>query len=249
MKKLFPVLLILVLMTAGCNAGKYTGRAADRAYDIVDPAHVDNFADAQIAMVKDGVLDILSPASGVIISFIALELNSNISSLIIDKTKEEITGYSSSVIKELVPGNFIFVLPPRISNGETFVFDDELGRLIRNYLAAGKYGIPVSNVRDAEYIAVTNIRESLSKTYGVNYSEISFSIHDKMDMPVFASTVRIESKSDRNFWYHATKKAKPVKQLTMKGLTHLLAVAVPEAHSGAPEHFASKTAEEQEKEK
>jgi len=251
MKKLFPV-LILVLVMSGCGKVneyvKYPGKVADRAYDIVDPAHLDNVVDEKIQMTKGAVLDVFSPSTGLIITFIALELNSNISSLVIDKTKEKITGFSSQVINELVPGSFFLVLPPRISNGESFVYDEDMGRLIRNYIAAGKFGVPVSNVADAEYIVVTSIRESLSKTYGVNYYEVSFSIHDKMDVPVYAASVRMESKSDRNFWYHATKKAKPVKKLTLKGLTHILAVGLPEANSGVIENIAAKVAKAEKKE-
>jgi len=253
MKKLFPVLMLIVIMTAtGCGTvGKHASNVADRTYDLVDPTNMDNFADGLLLEGKGAANTILAPASGFIMAFIAIELNSNISSLMIDKTEEKIVGYNSNVMKKLTPGNYLLVLPPRISDGESFVYDDDMGRMIRNYLAVGKYGIPVSNVKDAEYIVVTRVRESLSKFYGVNYSEVSFSIHDKLDIPVYAASVRLESKSDRNFWYHATRKAKPVKQLTVKGITHILANGLPEAHGEAedePGYFASLMSKKEKKE-
>ena len=239
-------------MMAGCGTvGKYSGRMADRAYDVVDPKRLDGVVDSKVYAAKKAAGDILTPMNGFILTFLAIEMNTNISSLVIDKTEEKVVGYNSSVMTKMTPGSYFLVLPPRVSNGESFHYDNDMGRMIRNYLAVGKYGIPVSNVSEAEYIVVTNVRESLSKSYGVNYSEVSFSIHNKLDIPVYASAVRVESKSDRNFWYHATKKARPVSKLTVKGITHILAQGLPEAHGEAdgPDYFAFLGKDKQKEEK
>jgi len=263
MKKLFPLLILMVFMTGCLGISKTSGKISGEVLKTVDPV-VDPVADHVTAaglrlenlfgdvtgLAGKTLEQLLKPSFGYTYMLIAIELNSNISSLVIDKTKEKIVGYQSDVTQKLTPGNFLFVIPPKISNGETSVYDDEMGRMLRNFLAVGQYGIPVSNPADAEYIVVTNIRESLSKTYGLNYSEISFSIMNKLDIPVYLATVRVESSSDRNFWYHATKKARPVKQLTMKGMTHILAEGLPEAHGSintfvsSVQKFVSKDKEE-----
>ena len=88
----------------------------------------------------------------------------------------------------------------------------------------------MTDPRDAEYIIVANIKESLSKFYGTNSSTVSLSIMDKFDLPIFLADIRVESKSDRNFWYYETKKARPVDQLTMKALTKIMADGLPKVH-------------------
>jgi len=215
----------MLVFLAGCVQKPVTA-----AIDATKPTKIENLIDSNVLILQDSFKKVISPTTGYAYILIALEINSNISSLVIDKTKEKIVAYDSQVVKKLVPGSFFYVIPPKVSNGETFVFNEEMGSMIRNYLTMMKYGIPVSNPQDAEYIVVTNIRESLSKTYGLNYSEVSLSIMDKFDIPVYMASVRVESKSDRNFWYYATKKAKPVKQLTMKGLTRIMAEGLPDAH-------------------
>ena len=240
MKKLFPVLIIAVMLS-GC-IGRDFGKAemavrplAEPVLHVVQPitGNLEKFISDTAGLAGDSLEILLKPTAGYTYLLIAMELNSNMSSLIIDKTKEKIVGYQSQVAKKLTPGSFFFVIPPKISNGETFEYNEEMGRMIRNYLTLAKYGIPVSNPADAEYIVVTNVRESLSKTYGLNYSEISLSIVDKLDIPTYVASIRVESKSDRNFWYYATKRAKPVKELTMKGMTHIMAKGLPDAHGDA----------------
>ncbi|PLX67829.1 MAG: hypothetical protein C0603_06825 [Denitrovibrio sp.] len=233
MKKLFPVLIIMMMVT-GCittQAETVLLTPVKPALNVIKPVGktVESAVSETVGFASDS-LGIFLKASGFTYILLAAEMNANLSSLVIDKTKEKIVDYKSQVAKKLVPGSFFFVIPPKISNGETFVYDEEMGRMIRNYLTLAKYGVPVSNPADAEYIVVTNVRESLSKTYGLNYSEISLSIVDKLDIPTYAASIRVESKSDRNFWYYATKRAKPVTELTMKGMTHIMAEGMPDAH-------------------
>ncbi len=226
MKKLFPI-LILAAMITGC-AGALTSPVESVVAPVTKP--LESAVSSSAGFVGDSV-SIFLKTSGFTYILLAAEMNANVSSLVIDKTKEKIVDYKSQVSNKLTKGSFFFfVIPPKISNGETFVYDEEMGRMIRNYLTLAKYGVPVSNPADAEYIVVTNVRESLSKTYGLNYSEISLSIVDKLDIPTYVASIRVESKSDRNFWYYATKRAKPVKQLTMKGMTHIMANGMPDAH-------------------
>jgi len=222
MKKLFPALMMIALLSTGC--------VAKDGIKQVMPDQIGSFVEESASVVGEAGKELLKPKYGFLYALIAIELNTNASSLFIDKTKEKIVTYQSSVAKKLTPGSFFFVIPPRVSNGETHEYDEDMGRRIRNYLTLAKYGVPVSSPNDAEYIVVTNIRESLSKTYGTNYSEIALSIVDKFDIPAYTAFVRVESKSDRNFWYYATKSAKPVDRLTMKGMTHIMAEGMPKAH-------------------
>jgi hypothetical protein len=209
----------------GCVTKAVTG-----AYESVTPDKVETFIDDKVLLGQQGFSKLINPSYGYTYFLIALEINSNISSLVIDKTKEKITSYDVQVLKKLKPGSFFFVIPPKVSNGETYEYDEEMGSMIRNYLTVAKYGLPVTDARDAEYIVVTNINESLSKFYGTNYSTVSLSIMDKFDLPIFLADIRVESKSDRNFWYYETKKARPVDQLTMKGLTKIMADGLPKVH-------------------
>lgn len=238
MKKLFPQLILLMFIGASltsCIASKAemaVQPALEPVKHVVQPVtnNLEKFASDVAGQIGESAEILLKPTAGYTYMLLAIELNSNFSSLLIDKTKEKIVGYQSQVAKKLTPGSFFFVIPPKVTDGETYFYDDDMGRMIRNYLTVGKYGIPVSNPDDAEYIIVTNIRESLSKSYGLNYSEIALSIVDKLDIPAYVATIRVESKSDRNFWYYATKKAKPVKALTMKGMAHIMAEGLPDAH-------------------
>jgi hypothetical protein len=237
MKKLFPVLLMIVFMT-GCisTINRPFEAGADFAQKV--GTHTEEAVQGGIDGVGGAVNKFFKPSTGYLLLLAVLEINTNMSSLIIDKTKEKVVGYQSHVAKKIEPGKFLYVIPPKITNGETYVFDEEMGRAIRNFLAIGKYGIPVTRFQDAEYIVVTNIDESLSKRYGTNYSEVNLSIVDKMDIPVYAASVRVESKSDRNFWYYPTKEARPVQQLTVKGLGKIMSEGLPEAH-GNPLLLAS----------
>ncbi|ADD69241.1 hypothetical protein Dacet_2481 [Denitrovibrio acetiphilus DSM 12809] len=224
MKKLFPV-LILSIFFAGCVDKAVNGLAHTST-----PRKVETFVDDKVLMAQQSLTKILKPSYGYTYMLIAIELNSNASSLIIDKTKEKVISFDSQVVSKLTPGSFFYVIPPKVSDGETFEYNEEFGRMIRNYLTMAKYGVPVSDPEDAEYIVVSTIRESLDKSYGTNYSQITFSIVDKFDYPVYLASIRVESKSDRNFWYFPTKKAKPVRKLTMKGMTKIMAEGLPNVH-------------------
>lgn len=232
MLKIFPV-LILALWLSGC--AEAVGSLAD-----TNPVTgtlkagvttVGNVAEEATGIASDAVTQIFTANTGYFFILASIEVNTNISSLVIDKTKEKVADYDVHTVKTLEPGRFIFVVPPKVTKSDgTFYYDENMHRMIRNYLAIGKYGVPVDDIKQAEYIAVININESFEKRHGTNSSTVAFSIMDKLDLPVFASTVRIESSSDRNFWYYSEKDARPVKGLTMKGLSHIMAKALPEAH-------------------
>lgn len=215
---------MLVFLT-GCVNKAVTG-----VYESVTPDKVETFVDDKVLIGQQSLTKLIHPAYGYTYLLIALEINSNISSLVIDKTKEKIVSYDSQVISKITPGSFFFVIPPRITNGEAFHYDEEMGNMIRNYLTIAKYGLPVTDPKDADYIIVSKVKESLSKSYGTNYSQVSLSIMDKFDLPIYLASIRVESKSDRNFWYYPTKKARPVDQLTLKGLTKIMADGLPKVH-------------------
>jgi hypothetical protein len=188
-------------------------------------------AEKTVDRVSSGIHNLVSLNTGYLMIIASIELNTNASSLFIDKTKEKVAAYNVSSAKTIEPGRFFYVLPPRITQANgIYDFDTDMLRLIRNYMTLGKYGVPVDDIKQAEYIVVVNIKESFEKRYGTNSSSVAFSIMDKLDLPVFAASVRIESASDKNFWYHAQKDARPVKELTMKGLSYIMTKSLPEAH-------------------
>ncbi len=213
MLKIFPVLMIAMMLTTGC---------VDKAVTLLDDS---------TTVVNNTVGDIIDLNTGYFLVLASIEINSNISSLLIDKTKEKIASYNSAAAKTLEPGRFIYIVPPRITDsGGKYHFDTELKRQLANFLAMGKYAIPVDDINQAEYIAVMNVKESFEKRHGTNSSNVSFSIMNKLDMPIFISSVRVESSSDRNFWYYSEKDALPVRALTMKGISYILTKGLPEAH-------------------
>ncbi|MGE4318875.1 MAG: hypothetical protein AB7E96_08225 [Deferribacterales bacterium] len=213
MLKIFPVLMIAMMLMTGC---------VDKAVTLLDDS---------TTVVNNTVGDIIDLNTGYFLVLASIEINSNISSLLIDKTKEKITAYDSAAAKTLEPGRFIYIVPPRITDsGGKYYFDTQLKRQLTNFLAMGKYAIPVDDINQADYIAVMNIRESFERRHGTNFSSVSFSIMNKLDMPVFISSVRVESSSDRNFWYYSEKDARPVRTLTMKGISYILTKGLPEAH-------------------
>lgn len=212
MKKLFPIMLVFLVLS-GCVA-KDVGKAVLKSNPVTEP-----------------LIELMKPSSGLLMFAIVLETNTNVSSLLYDKTREKAEDYASIATEKLQHGRFIYVVPPRITHSDgTYEFNDTLKRQIKNFLAAGDYGIPVDTIAQAEYIVVFNAKESFNRNYGTNASQVSLSVMNKLDEPVFAASLRMESKSDKNFWYYSEKTAMPVRTLTMKGLAYLMANSLPEAH-------------------
>lgn len=219
MLKIFP-LIFLILFVSGC-AGT-TKSVVSAPFNAVGHA---------ASTTVNSAVDVLEPASGYLLFLTVLELKTNVSSLFIDKTRENVAKYNSIVAKKLIPGQFMYFLPPKITSSDgKITYDMEMLRLIRNFMAIGQYGVPVETIKQADYVVVINIKESFNRTYGTNSSEVAFSIMDKMDYPVYAADLRMESKSDRNFWYYPEKPAMPVDQLTMKALSYIMANSLPEAN-------------------
>ncbi|WP_303851759.1 hypothetical protein [Seleniivibrio woodruffii] len=227
MKKLFPILLA-VMVFAGCSV-------KNKAVDVIENNPVTsvgkNVTSRIDSFIIEPVTELMRPSSGLLLFAVVLETNTNVSSLLYDKTKEKAEDYAHIVTKKLDHGRFIYVVPPRIIHSDgTYEFNETLHTQIRNFMAAGEYGIPVDRIAQAEYIVVFNAKESFDRNYGTNSSQVNFSIMNKDDTPVYAASLRMESKSDKNFWYYAEKKAMPVRTLTMKGLAYIMANSLPEAH-------------------
>ncbi|MGE4266616.1 MAG: hypothetical protein AB7F25_04205 [Deferribacterales bacterium] len=227
MKKIFPMLLAMVFFS-GC-AVKEAGVNLVKENPVTKAGKsvtgkIDN-------IIIEPVTELMKPSSGLLLFAVVLETNTNVSSLLYDKTKEKAEDYTHIMTRRLDHGRFIYVVPPRITHSDgTYEFNEKLHTQIRNFLAAGEYGIPVDNIAQAEYIVVFNAKESFDRKYGTNFSRVNFSIMNKDDTPVFAASLRMESKSDKNFWYYPEKEAMPVRTLTMKGLAYIMANSLPEAH-------------------
>ena len=244
MLKIFPI-LILMVMLGGCADSVGNAVVNNPASNLVKATTkgVYGLGKEIVTVTIETTKEAISFNNGYLLVFAAMEANTNFSSLLIDKTKEKIDAYEVTQITPLTPGRFVYVMPVKITSSDgKYRYDEEITRMIRNYMTIGKYAIPVDNIASAEYVTVININESIEKRHGTNTSTVAFSIMNKMDYPMFAATVRVKSSSDRNFWYHSERDARPVKQLTMQGLSYIMAESLPDAN-GDKETLAKTTKE------
>lgn len=214
MKKIFPLLLALALFT-GCsskltNPGKLASSIDDTLTEVIE---------------LTTRLD-----SGVLFVLLSLEANSNISSLIFDKTKEKVTTFYAQAYETLPIGKTYYILPARITREGRTYYDEETGRMMRNYFQLSKLGRVTDKIQQADYIIVSRINEGVQRSYDKNSSTVVLSIMTKSDIPVFSSVITLESKADINFWYYPTKNAIPSSTLSMKAMGQMFAVALPRAY-------------------
>lgn len=218
MKKIFPLLLVLALLT-GCSSKLF------KPGDVL--SNVDD-------TVTDAIELVTRLDSGILYILFALEANTNISSLFFDKTKEKVVSFHASAHEVLPEGRTYYIIPPKVTrDGRTF-FDEEAGRLIRNYIQLSGFGKVTPYIQNADYIIVSRFRESIDRGHYKNDSTVVLNIMHKNDIPLFSSVIRLESKADANFWYHPTRNAIPSSTLSMKGLGQIFAVALPQAYGIAP---------------
>lgn len=214
MKKIFPLLIAIALFT-GCsskvaNPGKVASSIDDTLTEVVELT----------ARLNSGVLFVL----------ISLEANSNISSLVFDKTKEKVVTFYAKAHETLPIGKTYYILPARITREGKTYYDEETGRMMRNYFQLSRLGKVTDKIQQADYIIVSRMKESIERSYERNSSTVVLSIMTKSDIPVFSSVIVLESKADSNFWYYPTKNAIPSSTLSMKAMGQIFAVALPKAY-------------------
>ncbi|MGA1863328.1 hypothetical protein OWM07_10645 [Deferribacter thermophilus] len=202
MRKIFPCLVIIFLL--GCSYHSTT---------------VKNFSKAIRTPLDNGYLYLAA----------LIEAKTNFSSLLYDKTKVKIvedSAYSSRIISK---NKKIYIMPLKKQLGDKITYDETIQTAIKNYITMNKFSLITNNLNEADYIAFTFVKGSLTKNVGENFSEINLTIFDKKENVVFYSKVKGVSKSDENFWYYPTKSAKPTSYITLKTLEFLFKKQLPKA--------------------
>ena len=157
------------------------------------------------------------------------ELETNLSSVFIDKTKARIENVSINPFEVLPENSLVFVMPAIINKKDSKNYDTYYTGLLQRYLAMNNFAKVTTDLDKADFVLMMDISESPEKFTGTNYSVVSVSIVEKDERPVFFSSITVKSSSDRNFYHRPTKAARPVKELTLLGLEETLKVGLPQA--------------------
>ncbi len=179
------------------------------------------------------VVDVLNPFNFISTGFypllIVAELETNLSSIVIDKTEAKIESQVVNPYNILPENASIYVMPAIISvRGETS-YSKYYSSMISNYLMLNSFAIPVNNIEDADYVIRVDISESPDRHIGKNFAGLALTIMEINENPVFYTNIKITSKSDKNFYYYPSKSARPVKELTLYGLEKTFEDALPQA--------------------
>lgn len=199
MKKFIPLLFVIL---AGCTS-------VGAAVDMINP----------LKFMQTGVYPLI----------IVAELETNLSSIIIDKTKAKVKDFKFTPYEVLPENSSIFVMPTVLIQNRNKNYDDYYSRMVSNYLKMNHFATPVTDMGKADYILRIDIDESPERRIGENFSKIQMTIMEKNESPVFYSSIDIVSKSDRNFYYYPSKAARPVKELTLYGLEEMFKSGLPQA--------------------
>lgn len=198
------MLLLLTFFMLNCSI---TGKPVDNAKTIAKNS-----------------INVLNPSYGYILTAALVEMNSNFSSLIFDKTDAKYKNYVyADYGNHLIYDNFkYYVMPEKITRLGEISYDENIKRIIERVIIVNKLGVIVDKPEKADFIVLTKLSESYEKLYGENSSDIEISILAKDNRPIMWTKVTAVSSSDENFFYFPSKTAKPVKYLTIKGLGYLL---------------------------
>lgn len=199
-------LLLVFVLCCGCTL--FNGNPPKRLKNNVDNA----------------LEDFTKPSRGYLIVAALIEMNSNFSSLLYDKTKASFENYVYADYGNKIPKRKFkyYVQPERVTRPGEVTYNDVIKTIIERVIILNKLGDVVSTPEDANFIVITYLNESFERRYGENSSNIEISILDIDNRPVMYTKVTSMSKSDENFFYFPTKTAKSVKYLTVKGLGYLL---------------------------
>jgi hypothetical protein len=171
---------------------------------------------------QSSVTKYFSQSTGFVYMAALIEMNSNFSSLLYDKTKARKDSAFESKYDNTSLNPNIYVLPVKIETPNEFHYDDSMRLVLKNYIKANKFGHITENSEAANYHLVTKVKESFNSYYGKNSSYVEITLVDSNNKPFFFTNVKMISKSDNNFFYFPRKGAKPVSYLTVKGFEYLL---------------------------
>ena len=184
-----------------------------------------------------GAVAVINPLNFTTTGFYPLliigELETNLSSLVIDKTKATVTDFNVNPFEILPEKSLIYVMPAVITRSYEKSYDNYYSSLISRYLLMNNFAQVTNDLEKADFVLMASIDESPERRTGTNYSVISLSIMEKDERAVFYSNVVVNSKSDKNFYYYPSKAAKPVKELTLLGFEELFQAGLPQAFGAA----------------
>jgi hypothetical protein len=159
-----------------------------------------------------------------------VEANTNFSSLIFDKTEAKFGDFAVHTFQQLPNNSSFFVIPCAFTDQHgRKSYDKTYGRLVESYLKLNGYGKVTNILAEADYIITISVQESARSFLGSNRSNISITISETDETPVFFARASIESSSDSNFYYRHSKQARPVTYLTLKGFERIFKEAIPQA--------------------
>lgn len=208
MKKIISSLLLTTLLISGCS-------------------------------LPSGVATVANPlnffSTGFYPLVIITELETNLSSVFIDKTKAKIKHFSVNPYEILPENSVIFIMPVKMKQASQETWDNYYSTMIKNYILMNNYAKITNDVETADYVLFAKISESPEVWNGKNFSNIDITIMERNEMPVFFSNVKVESKSDKNFYYRLSKSARPVKELTLLGLEEIFRDGLPQAFGAEEE--------------
>ncbi|KAA0258770.1 hypothetical protein FHQ18_02150 [Deferribacter autotrophicus] len=192
MRKILP--LIFVIAFFGCSYESTTVR---------------DFSDA-----------VRKPSIGYIYIAALIEANTNFSSLLYDKTKVKFDYNKPIVIKKISPENRVFIAPVKREHGGELTYDETIRNALKNYIVINKFAQIAVDEKSADYILVANIVDSPQMVIGKNFSKLEITIFDREGNVAYFSKISGYSKSDENFWYFPSKRAKPVSYISLKTLEY-----------------------------
>ena len=157
------------------------------------------------------------------------ELETNLSSLVIDKTRATVADFNVNPFEVLPEKSLVYVMPAIITKSYQKTYDTYYSSLISRYLQMNNFAVITNDISKADFILMTTIAESPERRTGTNSSVISISIMEQDERAVFHSNVVVNSKSDKNFYYYPSKAARPVQELTLLGFEELFKSGLPQA--------------------
>lgn len=157
------------------------------------------------------------------------ELETNLSSLVIDKTKAHVEDFNVNPFEVLPEKSLIYVMPAIMTRSYQKSYDTFYSNLVKRYIQLNNFAVVTDDIEKADFVLMTTVAESPERRRGTNSSVVSISIMEKSERAVFYSTIRINSKSDENFYYYPSKAARPVHELTLLGFEEIFQSGLPQA--------------------
>ncbi len=171
---------------------------------------------------QSSVTKYFSQSTGFVYMATLIEMNSDFSSLLYDKTKARKEHFYASIYDNISNNANIFILPVKIENVNGFHYDNSMQTVLKNYIRINKFARITENPETANFHLITKVKESFENVFGQNYSYVEITITDSNNKPYFFTNIKMTSKSDNNFFYFPRKEAKPVSYLTIKSFEYIL---------------------------